>query len=144
MKTGKGKEHMVLLREKQQEIEVQEQSRLALAEAIKSAVAKFPVEEGHEDEDAVAKVGQVSRIAVDLRRQVDELKAQQQQRTPPEAIEEYRKTTSEAIDRIKEGEKICKKVIEAILTTWELLLEDETTPKFIEGARQAELKNSHG
>ena len=62
------KECKVLLREKEQEIEGQEQRRITLAESIKSAVPEFPVEEGQEVEDAVAKVNRLSRIATDLRK----------------------------------------------------------------------------
>ena len=69
----KEKECKVQLRENEQEIEGHEQTRLALMEAIKSAVTEFLVEEGHENEDAAAKVSWLSWIAMDLRKQVEEL-----------------------------------------------------------------------
>ena len=40
----KEKERKTLLREKEQEIEARENSRITLAEAIKEAVAEFPLE----------------------------------------------------------------------------------------------------
>ena len=73
-KQRKEKIHKVLLREKEQEIEACEQSRLALAKAIKSVVAKFLMEEGQEDKDAVVKVGRLSWIGTDLRKHLEDLK----------------------------------------------------------------------
>ena len=55
-------------------------------------------------------------------------------------IEERRKTTSQAIDRIKEGEKLCTKAIDAVSMTLEVLLEDDTAEKFVEAAHHAVLK----
>ena len=52
----KAKQHKALLKEKEQEIEVCKHSRVALAEAIKAAVADFPPKEGQEDEDSTSKV----------------------------------------------------------------------------------------
>ena len=56
-------------------------------------VAVFPTEEGQEEIDAVAKVFRLSKIAADLRKQVEELKVQQRPSTPPEVLEERKKTT---------------------------------------------------
>ena len=67
-KTRKEKEHKFLLKEKDQEIVAREQSRCTLAEAMKSAIAEFPPEEGQEDEDSAAKVSWLSQIAVQLKK----------------------------------------------------------------------------
>ena len=55
-------------------------------------------------------------------------------------IEACQKPTSEAIDRIKEGEKLCKEAIDQVFATWELLLEDEKVEKIIEDLRQTKLQ----
>ena len=72
--TRKEKTHKALLHVKEQEIEVCEQRKIALAKAIKNTVVEFPLEEGQEDVDTTTKVAQLSRIAIDLRKQVEELK----------------------------------------------------------------------
>ena len=64
---------------------------------------------------------------------------QQKPRTPPEVLEEHRKTTSEDVDRIKQVEKICKEAIDAVSEPWELLLEVEAVEKIKEDACQTDL-----
>ena len=71
---------------------------------------------------------------------MEEQKEQQIPSTPPEVLEVRKKTTFEAVDQIKQGKKLCTKAIDATSTNWELLLEDETTEKFVEDTLQAELK----
>ena len=65
--------HKTLLIEKEQEIEAHEQSWVVLAEAIKGTVAKFPTEASQEDEDSAAKVVRLSWIAVELKKQVEDM-----------------------------------------------------------------------
>ena len=122
---------MALLCEKEQEIEACEQRRLALDEAIEDAVTKFPLEEGQEDAYAAAKVAWLSRIAIDIRKQFEELKEQHIPSTPPEVIEEHRKTTSKVSSIINEGENLCTKAIAQFRTLgncswrmrqWQILL----------------------
>ena len=84
--TRKEKERKVLLKEKDQDIEACEQSRLTLEESIKSAVEKFLIEEGQEYEDSTAKVGQLSWIAMEIRKQVEEIHARQIPSTPLEVL----------------------------------------------------------
>ena len=60
-------------------------------------------------------------------------------RTPPEVLEECRKTTSEAVKRIKQGEKLFTEVVEAISTMWEFIIEDEAMDKIKEDACQIDL-----
>ena len=55
-------------------------------------------------------------------------------------LEQCKTTTSEVVDQIKRGVKLCTKMIEAVLMTWELFLEDDTVAKFTEEVQQAELK----
>ena len=43
-KTSKEKKHKVLLKDKDQEIKAHKQSRLTLAESIKSVITEFPPE----------------------------------------------------------------------------------------------------
>ena len=98
------------------------------------------MEEGQEDEDTTAKVGQLSRITTDLRKQLKELKAQQQPSTRPEVLKEHRKTIFEDVERIKQGEKLYTEVVDVVSATWELLLEDEAVEKTKEDAWQDDLK----
>ena len=100
----------------------------------------FLAEKGQEEIDRVAKVLRLSQIAIDLKKKVKELKAQQRPSTPLEVLEKQKKTTSEAVDRINKGEKLYTEAIDVVLEIWELLLEDETTTKFIEDMHQTELK----
>ena len=55
-------------------------------------------------------------------------------------LEEHRKTTSEAVERIRQGEKLCTEAVEAVSTMWELLLDDEAIEKIKEDARETNLK----
>ena len=100
------------------------------------------MEEGQEDVDAAAKVDRLSRFATYLREQVEELKEQQQPSTPPEVIEERRKTTSEAIEWIKQGEKLCTETIYIVSAVWELFLKYEAMEKIKEDAWKDDLKIS--
>ena len=100
----------------------------------------FLAEKGQEEIDRVAKVLRLSQIAIDLKKKVKELKAQERPSTPPEVLEKQKKTTSEAVDRINKGEKLYTEAIDVVLEIWELLLEDETTTKFTEDMHQTELK----
>ena len=68
----KVKQRKILLKEKEQEIVVHEQIHVALAEAIKGTVMKFPPEASQEDEDSAAKVSWLSRIAEEVKKQVEE------------------------------------------------------------------------
>ena len=83
--------------------------------------------------DTIAKVTLLSRIVTDLKKQVEELRAQQRLSTPPKVIEACQKTTSEAVDRIKEVEKLCKEAIGKVSVAWELLMEDEKVEKIAKG-----------
>ena len=82
--------------------------------------------------DTTSKVARLSRIATELKKQVKELKAQQRPSTPPKVIESRQKTTSEVVDRIKEGEKLCNKVIDQVSMNWESLMEDVKAEKIAE------------
>ena len=73
--TRKEKECKVLLRQKEDEIKAQEQDRLALKESISCAIIEFPAEEYQEEVDTNGKIVRLSRIAIDLRKHVEELKA---------------------------------------------------------------------
>ena len=55
-------------------------------------------------------------------------------------IEENRKTTSEVVEWIKQGDKLCKESIDAISKALELLLEDEVMDKIKEDACHSDLK----
>ena len=55
-------------------------------------------------------------------------------------IEEHRKTTYEALEWIKQGEKLCKEEIDEVSEAWEFLLEDESMEKIKEGTCQNDLK----
>ena len=47
---------------------------------------------------------------------------------------------SEAIERIRQGEKLCTEAVEFIPAMWEVLMEDETMEKIKEYAQQTDLK----
>ena len=96
-----------------------------LQESISSRVTNFSIDEGKEDVYATTKVSQLSRIAMDLRKQVEELKAQQQSITPLEVIKQCRKTIFEAIDKIREGNKLCTEEIATFYVAQEIILEYE-------------------
>ena len=101
-----------------------------LQESISSRVTNFSIDEGKEDVYATTKVSQLSRIAMDLRKQVEKLKAQQIPRTPPEVLKEHRKKSSEDVDQINPGEKLYNEAVDTVSMVWEFLLEVETTEKF--------------
>ena len=98
------------------------------------------MEEGQEDADMVTKVACLSHIATNLRRYVEELKAWQMPSTPLEVLEEQNKTTSEVVERIRQGEKLCTEAVEVVSMMWEVLLEDETVENINEDVRQDNLK----
>ena len=54
-------------------------------------------------------------------------------------LEEHRKTTTEFVERINQGEKICTEAVEYLSVTWELILDDEVMENIKEDAQQAEL-----
>ena len=56
------KERKALLRQKEQEIHVQEQGRLTLEESISCTLTEFPTEEEQEEEDAASTLAWLSRI----------------------------------------------------------------------------------
>ena len=68
----------------------------------------------------------MSCIAVELKKQVEELQARKVPSTPPEVLEERRRAASEDARNITKGETLCIKELETISTIWEALLEDET------------------
>ena len=115
-----------LLREKEQEIEARDQSRIALAKSIKSMVTKFPHKAGQEDEDSVSRVSCLSKIMVELKKQVEELREKKVPITPPVVLEEHIKAMAEAMERITQGETIYTVEVEVISSIWEAILEDET------------------
>ena len=47
---------------------------------------------------------------------------------------------SEVVKRIRQGEQLCTVAVEAVSTTWGLLLEDEVVEKIKEDAWHADLK----
>ena len=51
--------------------------------------------------DKTNKVDRFSKIAIDLTKKVEELKAYKRPSTPPEVIEARQKTTSEVVHRVK-------------------------------------------
>ena len=55
-------------------------------------------------------------------------------------LKEHRKTTSEAVEIIKQGKKLYKEAINAVSEAWELLLEDEAVKKIKEDTCQTDLK----
>ena len=62
--------------------------------------------------------------------------------TPLEVLEERRRATSEAAEKIKEGEALCTKEADVVATIWGALLEDETTKNIRQSAREADEKIS--
>ena len=92
-------------------------------------IVEFPLEAGQEDEYLVTKVGQLSMMVGDPRKQVEKLQMKKVPSTPPKVLEERSKAASEAVVRISKGEKLCTEEIEAIFAMWEALLEDETMEK---------------
>ena len=53
---------------------------------------------------------------------------------------ERRKTTYDVVDWIKEGEKLCIEALDIVSAMWGLFLEYDTREKFVEDARQDDLK----
>ena len=72
-----------------------------LADSIKNAVAKFPPEVGQDDEDSLAKVSRIMKIAQDIQCQVEDLQARQLPSTPLEVLAERKATVSEAATKLK-------------------------------------------
>ena len=54
---------ITLLVEKEQEILAREQNHIRLVDSIKSSIVSFPPEAGKEDEDSLAKVTKIVKIA---------------------------------------------------------------------------------
>ena len=103
-------------------------------------IAKFPLEAGQEYEDSITRVGCLSKIMVELKKQVEELQEKHVPSTPLEVLEEWIKVVTKAIARIRKGEKLCTEVVESISAMWESLLEDETREKIKENAWQYDEK----
>ena len=127
-------------RENEQEIEARENNRLALAKSIKGVVAEFPPKVGQVNEDSVTKVGLLSKIMVELKKQVEELESKHVPSTTHEVLEEQSKATFEAVARISKGEKLYTKTVEAISAISKGILEDETREKIKENAWQYDEK----
>ena len=100
-----------------------------LAESIKNSIAAFPPEVGKADEDSLAKFFRLVKITQDIQRQVEDLQARQIPRAPLEVLAERRTTVSEVAEKIKEGEALCTKDADAVVTILETFLEDDTTKK---------------
>ena len=98
-------------------------------DSIKNVIVSFPLEVGQADEDSLAKVSRLVKIAQDLQLQVEDLQAWQIPSTPPEVLVERRTTVSKAADKIKDREALCAKAAENVVTISETLLEDDATKK---------------
>ena len=77
---------------------------------------------------------------VELKKQVEDLQEKDILSTPPKVLEERSKVVLEAEERIRQGETICTKEVEAISAMWEAFLEDETREKIKENAQKADEK----
>ena len=78
-------------------------------------------------------------MAADLKKQVQELKTNQQLSTPPKVVQKRKQSSYEVVGRLREAEKICTEAVETITIVWGELIEDETVEKLAEQARQVEL-----
>ena len=117
-----------------------EQSCVTLVDSIRNAIAAFPPEARQEDEYSVAKVTRLVKITQNLQQQVEELQAGQMPSTPPEMLEERRRASSEAAEKIREGEALCTKAADDVATIWGALLEDETVEEIRCSSREADEK----
>ena len=86
-----------------------------------------------------AKVIQLGQIAKDLRKKVVEIEAQLKLDTPPEVIEERRKTTTYAAKRIEEVESSYAKAVNQVSQTWEALIDNTKLKKFAKEMRITEI-----
>ena len=82
----------------------------------------------------------MSCIAVELKKQVEEMQERQIPSTPPKVLEERRRAASEDARKITEGETLCAKVVGAASMLWEALLEYETIENIRESSRQEDVK----
>ena len=73
---------------------------------------------------------------------MEELQAGQMPSTPPKVLEERRRASSEAAEKIRQGETLCMKVTDVVATIWGVLLEDETTKNIRQSTREADEKIS--
>ena len=83
-------------------------------DSIRNSIAAFPPEARQDDEESLAKVTRLAKIAQDLQHQVEELQAGQMPSTPPKVLEERRRASSEAAEKFREGEAICAKAIDVV------------------------------
>ena len=66
---------------------------------------------------------------VELKKQVEELHEKKVPSTPSKVLEERSKASSEAVARIRKGEKLSTEAIEVVSMKWEALLEDKSREK---------------
>ena len=71
---------------------------------------------------------------------MEELQAKQMPSTPREVLEERRRATFAATEKIREGEALFAKAVGAITTVWGALLKYETTEKITQSAREEDEK----
>ena len=113
---------------------MREQSMVSLIETTKNAVVEFLPKVSQGDEDLAAKVSRLSCIAMELKKQVEELQDRQVLSTPAEVLEERIRVASEAAGKITEGETHCAKAVGTVSMIWEALMEDETAENIRESA----------
>ena len=82
------------------------------------------------DEEVEAKVKLVhqlrclSKLAADLHKQIQEMKTNPQPGMPLDVLHQRQQLTTQFVSQLRKSESIYEKVVEAIATAWEQLIDD--------------------
>ena len=94
--------------------------------SIKEEVAELSDDEKKDKAEPIHKLRRLSKLATDLKKQVQELNTNQQPSMPPKVVQQRKESTNQVVSRLREAEKICTEEVEAIFAIWEKLIDDET------------------
>ena len=96
-----------------------------------------------EEESEVKPVHQLrclSNLAVDLQKEIREMKTHPSPGTPPKVLQQRQQFASQSVSRLREAEHVCAEAVETIATSWEQLIDDAMVKQLAKQAWQADLK----
>ena len=137
--TRKEKACKQVIKHQQEDLESQSQKQTSLEETIKEVVTELSNDEEEGEAELVHQLRWLSKLAADLKKQVQELKTNQQPSTPPEVVQQRQESTNQVVCRLGEAENICIEAVEVIVTSWEQLIKDEPVEQLVEQVRKEDL-----
>ena len=96
----------------------------SLEQAIKEATAQLSDEEADTEAEPMHQLRWLSKLAIDLKKQVQEMKTSQQLSIPHEVLQQRKHLENQVVGRLREAENTCAETMEEFSTTWEQLIDD--------------------